>query len=83
MLRSGAVMDWIGKAKLEEDKSSQRFHHSSDFTLPGGEGLILGKGTKILHTERGQGREKMLSLKIKPRGAGFGLPRAGIGTQLN
>ena len=32
MLRSGAVMDWIGKAKLEEDKSSQRFHHSSDLS---------------------------------------------------
>ena len=51
--------------------------------LPGGEGLILGKGTKILHTELDQGREKMLFLKRKPRGVGFGLPRAGIGTQLN
>ena len=30
-----------------------------------------------------EGGEKMLSLKIKPRGVGFGLPRAGIGTQLN
>ena len=30
MLRSGAVIDWIGKAKLEQGKSSQRFHHSSD-----------------------------------------------------
>ena len=30
-----------------------------------------------------KGGEKMLSLKIKPRGVGFGLPRAGIGTQLS
>ena len=32
MLRSGAVMDGIDKAELEEDKSSHRLHHSFDLS---------------------------------------------------
>lgn len=32
MLRSGIVMDWLGKAKLEGEKSSQRLHCSSDLS---------------------------------------------------